>query len=121
MSGMTLYHYPSCSKSRQTYEFLRDGGYEFTVVEYMKTPPSRATLQALVAKIDGGLGGVRALLRTKADAYAELGLADAKWTDDELLDFMVQHPVLLERPLLDTPKGARIGRPGPEVLEDLLP
>ncbi len=120
-SNMTLYHYAGCSKSRQTYEFLRDKGYDFAVVEYMKTPPSRATLQALADKMGGGVAGVRALLRTKADAYAELNLADTKWTAAQLLDLMEQHPVLLERPLLDTPKGARIGRPGPEVLADLLP
>ena len=92
-----------------------------TVIEYLKHPPSRATLQALAAKMGGGVGGVRALLRNKADVYSELGLADAKWTDEQLLDFIEQHPVLLERPLLDTPKGARIGRPGAEVLADLLP
>lgn len=117
MSHLTLYHYPGCSKSRQSYEFLKDKGYDFTVVEYMKHPPSRATLQALADK----MGGVRALLRSKAEPYTELQLADLKWTDDELLDFMLQHPVLLERPLLDSPKGAGIGRPGPEALQHLLP
>lgn len=116
-ANMTLYHNPNCSKSRQALAFLRELGLQPTVVEYLKHPPSRNALQALAAK----MGGVRALLRSKADVYAELGLADAKWTDAQLLDFMGQHPVLLERPLLDTPKGARIGRPGPEVLADLLP
>ena len=66
------------------------------------------------------MGGVRALLRSKADVYTELALADAKWTDAQLLDFMGQHPVLLERPLLDTPKGAKIGRPNAEVLREIL-
>ena len=116
-SDITLYHNPGCSKSREALAFLRERGVQPTVVEYLKQPPSRATLQALANK----MGGVRALLRSKADVYTELGLADAKWTDEQLLDFMGQHPVLLERPLLDTPKGARIGRPGPEVLADLLP
>lgn len=121
MSSMTLYHNPNCSKSRQSYEFLRDQGYAFEVVQYLKNPPSRATLQALADKMGGGVAGVRALLRSKADVYTELDLANPKWSADELLDLMVQHPVLLERPLLDTPKGARIGRPGPEALQDILP
>ncbi len=116
MSDITLYHYPQCSKSRAGLAYLQEKGVSMTVVDYMKAPPSRATLQALADK----MGGVRALLRVNADAYAENDLANAKWTDAQLLDFMEQHPVLLERPLLDTPKGARIGRPGPEVLDDLL-
>ena len=116
-SDITLYHNPSCSKSREALAFLRERGVQPTVVEYLKQPPSRATLQALANK----MGGVRALLRSKADVYTELGLADAKWTDEQLLDFMGQHPVLLERPQLDTPQGARIGRPGAAVLADLLP
>jgi arsenate reductase len=116
MGDFTLYHYPQCSKSRAAFEFLTSKGVDFAVVDYMKNPPSRATLQALADK----MGGVRGLLRANADVYAELGLADAKWTDAQLLDFMGQHPVLLERPLLDSAKGARIGRPGPEVLADLL-
>lgn len=120
-ASLTLYHNPNCSKSREALAFLRERGVQPTVIEYLKHPPSRATLQALAAKIGGGVGGVRALLRNKADVYSELGLADAKWTDEQLLDFIEQHPVLLERPLLDTPKGARIGRPGAEVLADLLP
>ena len=95
---------------------LRELGLQPTVVEYLKHPPSRSTLQALAAK----MGGVRALLRSKADVYTELALADAKWTDAQLLDFMGQHPVLLERPLLDTPKGAKIGRPSAEVLREIL-
>ena len=118
---ITLYHNPNCSKSREALAFLRERGVQPTVVEYLKQPPSRATLQALADKMGGGASGVRALLRSKADAYAELNLADPKWSEAQLLDFMQQHPVLLERPLLDTPKGARIGRPGPEVLLDLLP
>ena len=113
---ITLYHNPNCSKSREALAFLRERGVQPTVVEYLKQPPSRATLQALANK----MGGVRALLRSKADVYTELGLADAKWTDEELLGFMEQHPVLLERPLLDTLKGARIGRPGAEVLREIL-
>ncbi|TXH48342.1 MAG: arsenate reductase (glutaredoxin) [Cellvibrionales bacterium] len=115
-TDMVLYHNPNCSKSREALTFLRDLGLQPTVVEYLKNPPSRSALQALAAK----MGGVRALLRSKADVYAELGLADAKWTDEELLGFMEQHPVLLERPLLDTLKGARIGRPGAEVLREIL-
>lgn len=116
MSSNTLYHYPNCSKSRASFEFLQNQGVDFTVVDYMKNPPNRETLASLAAQ----MGGVRALLRTGADAYAENDLANPKWSEDELLDFMMQHPVLLERPLLVTPKGARIGRPGPEVLQELL-
>jgi len=115
-ADMVLYHNPNCSKSREALTFLRDLGFQPTVVEYLKHPPSRATLQTLASK----MGGVRALLRSKADVYAELDLADAKWSDAQLLDLMEQHPVLLERPLLDTPKGARIGRPSAEVLREIL-
>ena len=115
-ADMVLYHNPHCSKSREALAFLREQGLQPAVVEYLKHPPSRSTLQALAAK----MGGVRALLRSKADIYTELALADAKWTDAQLLDFMEQHPVLLERPLLDTPKGAKIGRPSAEVLREIL-
>ena len=116
---MTLYHNPNCSKSREALAFLRELGLQPVVVEYLKNPPSRAVLADLAAQV-GSAAGVRAILRSKADAYAELGLADAKWSDDQLLDFMTQHPALLERPLLVTPKGARIGRPSAEVLAEIL-
>ena len=118
-SDMTLYHNPNCSKSREALAFLRELGLQPTVVEYLKNPPSRAVLADLAAQV-GSAVGVRAILRTKADAYAELGLADAKWTDAQLLDLMAAHPALLERPLLVTPKGARIGRPSAEVLREIL-
>ena len=118
-AGMTLYHNPNCSKSREALAFLRELGLQPVVVEYLKNPPSRAVLADLAAQV-GSAAGVRAILRSKADAYAELGLADAKWSDDQLLDFMTQHPALLERPLLVTPKGARIGRPSAEVLAEIL-
>ena len=118
-AGMILYHNPNCSKSREALAFLRELGLQPVVVEYLKNPPSRATLADLAAQV-GSAAGVRAILRSKADAYAELGLADAKWSDDQLLDFMTQHPALLERPLLVTPKGARIGRPSAEVLAEIL-
>ena len=118
-AGMTLYHNPNCSKSREALAFLRERGLQPVVVEYLKNPPSRAVLADLAAQV-GSAAGVRAILRSKADAYAELGLADAKWSDDQLLDFMTQHPALLERPLLVTPKGARIGRPSAEVLAEIL-
>lgn len=118
-AGMTLYHNPNCSKSREALAFLRELGLQPVVVEYLKNPPSRAVLADLAAQV-GSAAGVRAILRTKADAYAELGLADAKWSDDQLLDFMAEHPALLERPLLVTAKGARIGRPSAEVLAEIL-
>ena len=95
---------------------LRERGIEPTIVEYLKTPSGKARLRELV---DAMGGSVRALLRTKAAPYEELGLADPKWNDEQLLDFMVQHPVLMERPVLATPLGTRLGRPKEKVLEVL--
>lgn len=114
--AIVLYHNPACSTSRNVLAMLRERGIEPTIVEYLKTPPGKARLRALV---DAMGGSVRALLRTKAAPYEELGLADPKWTDEQLLDFMVQHPVLMERPVLVTPLGTRLGRPKETVLEVL--
>lgn len=111
MTAYTIYHNPACSTSRQVLAALREAGHEPTVIEYLKHPPSRATLEELAA----ALGGVRALLRTKAPPYAELGLADAKWSDAQLLDFMEQHPVLLERPIVVTPEQTIMARPAASV------
>lgn len=114
--SIVLYHNPGCSTSRNVLAMLRERGIEPTVVEYLKTPPGKARLRALV---DAMGGSVRGLLRTKAAPYEALGLADAKWSDEQLLDFMVEHPVLMERPVLVTPLGTRLGRPKEKVLEVL--
>ncbi|MGD9619784.1 MAG: arsenate reductase (glutaredoxin) [Mycolicibacterium sp.] len=109
-----IYHNPKCSTSRKTLELLRDNGIEPEVVLYLKTPPSRAELSELIA--DAGIE-VRAAVRKRESLYAELGLGSA--TDDELLDAMVQHPILIERPLVVTPKGTRLARPTDTVREIL--
>jgi arsenate reductase len=115
--SVTIYHNPQCGTSRNTLAMIRQSGREPEVIEYLKTPPSRARLREL---IDAMGIPVRALLRHKGTPYAELGLADPKWTDDELLDFMTAHPILIERPIVVTSKGVRLCRPSERVL-DLLP
>ena len=117
MADVTIFHNPACGTSRNTLALVRHAGIEPQVVEYLKTPPGKEQLRALVAAM--GIP-VRALLREKGTPYAELGLADARWTDDQLLDFMVQHPILMNRPVVVTPLGAKLCRPSEEVLE-LLP
>ena len=113
---VTIYHNPSCGTSRNTLAMIRQSGEEPQIIEYLKTPPDRARLLELI----GALGiSVRGLLREKGTPYAELGLADAKWSDDELLDFMLAHPILINRPIVVTPKGTRLCRPSEAVL-DLL-
>jgi len=113
---VTIYHNPDCGTSRNTLAMIRQSGVEPDVVEYLKTPPSRETLKTLIAAM--GLS-VRALLREKGTPYKELGLADPKWTDDELLDFMMAHPILINRPIVATAKGTRLCRPS-EAVVDLL-
>jgi arsenate reductase (glutaredoxin) len=117
MSEATIYHNPSCSTSRNTLALLRHAGIEPTVIEYLETPPSKQALGALIQAM--GIR-VRNLLRRKGTPYDELRLDDPKWTDDELLDFMVQHPILMNRPIVVTPRGTRLCRPSEAVL-DLLP
>ena len=117
MSDVTIFHNPSCGTSRNTLALLRHAGMEPTVIEYLKSPPTRQELRKLLVKM--GIP-IRALLREKGTPYAELGLADAKWSDDELLDFVGRHPILMNRPVVVTPLGARLCRPSEEVLE-LLP
>lgn len=113
---VTIYHNPSCGTSRNTLAMIRQSGEEPQIIEYLKTPPDRARLLELI----GALGiSVRGLLREKGTPYAELGLADPKWSDDELLDFMRAHPILINRPIVVTPKGTRLCRPSEAVL-DLL-
>lgn len=117
MSDITIYHNPACGTSRNTLALIRNSGEEPTVIEYLKTPPSRETLQKLIA--DMGISP-RELLRQKGTPYAELGLDDPKWSDDELIDFMLQHPILIERPIVITPLGTKLCRPSEAVL-DILP
>jgi len=117
MSNITIYHNPTCGTSRNVLGLIRNSGEEPTVIEYLKTPPSRDTLRKLLA--DAGLS-VRDVLREKGTPYAELGLADPKWTDGQLLDFIGQYPVLMNRPIVVTPLGTKLCRPSETVL-DLLP
>jgi arsenate reductase len=113
---VTIYHNPACGTSRNTLAMIRQSGTEPVVVEYLKTPPSRDTLKELIAAM--GIP-VRALLREKGTPYNELGLDDPKWSDDELLDVMIAHPILINRPIVVTPKGTRLCRPSEAVI-DLL-
>lgn len=117
MSSITLYHNPKCGTSRNVLALIRNSGVEPEVIEYLKTPPTKARLAELVAATGQG---VRALIREKGTPYAELGLADAKWSDDQLLDFMLAHPILINRPLVVTPLGVKLCRPSETVL-DILP
>ena len=111
---VTIYHNPGCGTSRNTLAMIRQSGEEPEIVEYLKAPPSRARLIELIEAM--GIP-VRALLREKGTPYAELGLADPKWTDDQLIDFMLAHPILINRPIVVTPKGVRLCRPSEAVLE----
>jgi arsenate reductase len=113
---VTIYHNPSCGTSRNTLAMIRQSGETPEVIEYLKTPPGRARLIELAQAM--GIS-IRALLREKGTPYAELGLADPKWGDDELIDFMLAHPILINRPIVVTPKGTRLCRPSEQVL-DLL-
>jgi arsenate reductase (glutaredoxin) len=110
----TIYHNPRCTTSRKTLDLLRDNGIEPTVVQYLKNPPSRAQLVKMIK--DAGID-VRTAVRKRESLYGELNLADA--TDDELLDAMVEHPILIERPFVITTKGTRLARPIDAVREIL--
>jgi arsenate reductase (glutaredoxin) len=114
---ITIYHNPDCGTSRNTLALIRNSGVEPVVVEYLKTPPGRAKLVELIASM-----GVpaRSVLRRKGTPYDELNLDDPAWTDDQLIDFMVQHPILLNRPIVVTSLGTRLCRPSEAVL-DILP
>lgn len=116
MSDITIFHNPACGTSRNVLGLIRHAGLEPTIVEYLKTPPSKEKLRALLAAMDLP---VRALLREKGTPYGELGLADPKWTDEQLLDFIVAHPILMNRPVVQTPLGTKLCRPSEEVLEIL--
>jgi arsenate reductase (glutaredoxin) len=113
---VTIYHNPSCGTSRNTLAMIRQSGEEVEVIEYLKTPPSRERLVELIKAM--GISA-RALLREKGTPYAELGLADPKWSDDELIGFMLAHPILINRPIVVTEKGVRLCRPS-ELVLDLL-
>jgi arsenate reductase len=117
MSTITIYHNPACGTSRNTLALIRNSGAQPQVIEYLKTPPTKATLQSLISAM--GIS-TRELLREKGTPYHQLGLADPKWTDDQLVDFMLAHPILINRPVVVTPLGARLCRPSEAVL-DLLP
>jgi arsenate reductase len=114
--SVTIYHNPSCGTSRNTLAMIRASGEEPEVIEYLKTPPDRARLIELIKAL--GISA-RELLRQKGTPYAELGLADPKWTDEELIDFMLAHPILINRPIVVTEKGTKLCRPSEAVL-DLL-
>jgi arsenate reductase len=117
MSNITIYHNPACGTSRNTLEMIRNSGNEPTVIHYLENPPSRDELVKLIA--DMGIS-VRALLRNNVEPYEELGLEEDKFTDDQLIDFMLQHPILINRPIVVTPLGTRLCRPS-EVVLDILP
>jgi arsenate reductase len=117
MAEATIYHNPACGTSRNTLALLRHAGITPTIVEYLKSPPSKDELKSLIK--DMGIS-VRDVLRRKGTPYDELRLDDLKWTDDELLDFIGKHPILMNRPIVVTARGTRLCRPSEAVLE-LLP
>jgi arsenate reductase len=114
--NVTIYHNPDCGTSRNTLAMIRQSGEEPVIIEYLRHAPSRARLVEL---IEAMAIPARALLRQKGTPYAELGLADAQWSDDQLIDFMLAHPILINRPIVVTPKGVKLCRPSETVL-DLL-
>jgi arsenate reductase (glutaredoxin) len=114
--SVTIYHNPGCGTSRNTLAMIRQSGVEPTVIEYLKTPPLRQRLKELIAEMDIP---VRALLREKGTPYKELGLEDPKWTDEQLIDHMLAHPILINRPIVVTSKGVKLCRPSEAVLEIL--
>ena len=114
---VTIYHNPDCGTSRNTLAIIRQSGEAPEVIEYLKDPPSRERLVELIAAM--GMTP-RELLREKGTPYAELGLGDPKWTDAQLIDFMLEHPILINRPIVVTPLGAVLARPSEAVL-DILP
>jgi len=117
MSNITIYHNPACGTSRNTLEMIRNSGNEPTIVYYLDTPPTRDELIKLIS--DMGIG-VRELLRKNVEPYEQLGLGEEKFTDAQLIDFMLQHPILINRPIVVTPLGTRLCGPS-EVVLDILP
>jgi arsenate reductase len=114
---IVIYHNPDCGTSRNTLAMIRNAGIEPHVIEYLKTPPSRALLQQLIERM--GIS-VRDVLREKGAPYAELGLGDTSLSDEALLDAVMAHPILMNRPIVVSPKGVKLCRPSEQVLE-LLP
>ncbi len=117
MTDVVIYHNPDCGTSRNTLAMIRNAGIEPHVVEYLKTPPARALLASLIERM--GVS-VRSVLREKGTPFHELGLDDASLTDDQLLDAMMAHPILINRPIVVSPAGVKLCRPSEAVL-DLLP
>lgn len=117
MSNITLYHNPACGTSRNTLEMIRNSGHEPTIIYYLDTPPTRNELSKLIA--DMGITA-RELLRQNVEPYALLGLEEDRFTDEQLIDFMLQYPILINRPIVVTPLGTRLCRPSERVL-DILP
>jgi arsenate reductase (glutaredoxin) len=115
--NVTIYHNADCGTSRNTLAMIRNAGIEPEIIEYLKTPPSRSTLKDLIAR--AGLT-LRAVLREKGTPYADLGLGDPSVTDEQLLDAMLEHPILINRPFVITRLGVRLCRPS-EVVLDILP
>ncbi|HTO78167.1 MAG TPA: arsenate reductase (glutaredoxin) [Methylocystis sp.] len=113
---VTIYHNPACGTSRNVLGMIRERGVEPKIVEYLKTPPSTSKLKSLLAQMEIS---ARELLRKRGTPYDELGLDDPKWSEAELIDLMVKHPVLIERPIVETPKGTRLCRPKEKALEIL--
>ncbi|MFZ1890597.1 MAG: arsenate reductase (glutaredoxin) [Formosimonas sp.] len=116
MTAVTIYHNPKCGTSRNTLALIRNAGVEPTVVLYVETPPARAELETLIRDMKIS---VRDVLRRKGTPYDELNLDDAAWTDAQLLDLMLAHPILINRPIVVTPWGTRLCRPSEAVLEIL--
>lgn len=117
MTDVTIYHNPACGTSRNTLALIRNAGIEPTIIEYLKTPPDRPTLESLIARMNIR---PRDLLREKGTPFAELGLGASHWTDAELIDRMLEFPILINRPIVITPRGAKLCRPSEAVL-DILP
>jgi arsenate reductase len=117
MIDVTIYHNPNCSTSRNTLALIRNAGVAPKIIEYLITPPDRATLQSLLKQMHMT---PRDLLREKGTPYAQLGLGDDRWTDDQLIDQMIAHPILMNRPVVVTPWGVKLCRPSEAVL-DVLP
>ncbi|HMK90661.1 MAG TPA: arsenate reductase (glutaredoxin) [Methylocystis sp.] len=113
---ITIYHNPSCGTSRNVLTAIRETGAEPVVVQYLKDPPTREKLKALLKAM--GISA-RGLLRKRGTPYEELGLDDPKWSEEELIGFMLKHPILIERPIVETPKGTRLCRPAEKVREVL--
>ena len=116
--SVTIYHNPACGTSRNVLALIRDAGIEPEVIEYLKCPPDRKTLQGLIKRM-----GIRPrqLLREKGTPYAELGLGEDHWTDEQLIDQMLAHPILINRPIVVTPLAVRLCRPSETVLDILRP